>query len=172
MRALLSFATAVFLTLTPAFGFTFASIDGGKIDLDAWKGRPVLVANTASLCAFTKQYDGLQALYDTYRDKGLVVLAVPSDDFNQELATDEQVKEFCAVNFALDLPMTEVTRVRGTQAHPFYKDVKAQVGFSPRWNFNKVLLDGNGKVVATFGSGAKPMGNSIRSRIEALLAGS
>ena len=164
--------TAAFLLQTSAvFAFTFPSIDGGEIDLDDWKGRPVLVANTASLCAFTKQYDELQALYDTYKDRGLVVLTVPSDDFNQELGSNEQVKEFCAVNFALDLPMTDVTNVRGAKAHPFYQDVKAQIGFTPRWNFNKVLLDGSGNVVATFGSGAKPMGRIIRSQIDAILAG-
>ena len=172
MRTLLSFTAALMLQTGAVLAFTFPNIDGGEIDLDEWAGRPVLIANTASLCAFTKQYDDLQALYDTYKAKGLVVLAVPSDDFKQELASSEEVKEFCAVNFALDLPMTHVTHVRGAQAHPFYKDVKAQTGFTPRWNFNKVLLDGSGKVVATFGSGANPMGRSIRSQIDALLTGS
>jgi glutathione peroxidase len=172
MRTLFSLAATALLQASAAFAFTFPNIDGGEIDLEDWKGRPVLVANTASLCAFTPQYDDLQALYDTYKDKGLIVLAVPSDDFKQELASADQVKEFCAVNFGLDLPMTGVTHVRGSKAHPFYKDVKAQTGFTPRWNFNKVLLDGSGKVVATFGSGTKPMSRSIRNRIDAILAGS
>ncbi|RLJ41688.1 glutathione peroxidase [Litoreibacter meonggei] len=170
MRSLLNLTAAFLLQTTAVFAFTFPNIDGGQIDLDDWKGRPVLVANTASLCAFTKQYDELQALYDTYKNMGLIVLTVPSDDFKQELGSNEQVKEFCAVNFALDLPMTHVTHVRGAKAHPFYRDVKAQIGFVPRWNFNKVLLDGSGKVVATFGAGAKPMGRAIRSEIDAILA--
>ncbi|SFR48567.1 glutathione peroxidase [Litoreibacter janthinus] len=172
MRAFFALLATFLVSANAALAFTFPSIDGGNIDLDAWKGRPVLIANTASLCAYTPQYDGLQALYDAYKDKGLIVLAVPSDDFKQELASADQVKEFCAVNFNLNLPMTMVTKVRGSQAHPFYKDVKAKTGFAPRWNFNKVLLDQNGNVVATFGSNAKPMGASIRSQIDALLAGS
>ncbi len=151
-------------------GFGFASIDGGTLEMDEWRGRPVLVANTASRCAFTPQYDELQALYDTYRDRGLVVLAVPSDDFGQELADESQVKEFCALNFGLDLPMTEITHVRGARAHPFYKWVKSRTGFEPAWNFNKVLIGPDGEVVETWGSVAKPMSRSVRNRIEALLA--
>ena len=110
---------------------TFASIDGGALSVEDWRGRPVLVVNTASQCGFTPQYDGLQALYDTYRDRGLVVLAVPSDDFNQELASAEEVKEFCAVNFDLTMPMTDITTVRGAGAHEFYKAVRAETGFQP-----------------------------------------
>ncbi len=150
-------------------GLEFASIDGGTLTLDEWRGRPVLVANTASQCAFTPQYDELQALYDAYRDRGLVVLAVPSDDFGQELAEEAQVKEFCAINFDLDLPMTEITHVRGTRAHPFYQWVRQQTGFEPAWNFNKVLIGPDGAVVATWGSVAKPMSRAIRGRIETLL---
>lgn len=150
-------------------GFEFSSIDGGTLDLEDWSGRPVLVANTASQCAFTPQYDELQALYDLYRDRGLVVLAVPSDDFNQELASEAEVKEFCDLNFDLDLPMTEITHVRGSQAHPFYQWVKAQNGFEPSWNFNKVLIGPDGKLVETYGSMAKPMSNAVRGRIETLL---
>lgn len=90
----------------------FASIDGGTLDLADWVGQPVLVVNTASQCAFTGQYDQLQTLYDRYRSQGLIVLAVPSDDFRQELASADQVKEFCAMNFDLDLPMTDITPVQ------------------------------------------------------------
>ena len=147
----------------------FPSIDGGNIALSDFAGRPVLVVNTASQCGFTYQYDGLQALYDRYKDRGLVVLAVPSDDFNQELASAAEVKEFCEINFNLDLPMTDLTHVRGTRAHDFYKDVREQTGFSPRWNFNKVLLGPDGNVVQTWGSNAKPDSGAIPQAIEALL---
>ncbi|MEH6645334.1 glutathione peroxidase [Sulfitobacter sp.] len=147
----------------------FPSIDGGDIALSDLAGRPVLVVNTASQCGFTYQYDGLQALYDRYRDRGLVVLAVPSDDFNQELDSAEEVKEFCEINFNLTLPMTDMTNVRGTRAHSFYKDVKAQTGFIPRWNFNKVLIGLDGQVVETWGSNAKPDSGAIPRAIEALL---
>lgn len=147
----------------------FASIDGGTLSMADYAGRPVLVVNTASMCGYTPQYEGLQALYDTYRDKGLVVLAVPSDDFNQELASAGEVKEFCAVNFGLTLPMTDITPVRGQAAHPFYLWVKAETGFEPRWNFNKVLIAGDGTVLGTWGSGTEPMGQQIRGAVEAAL---
>jgi len=151
-------------------GFVFASIDGGTLQMDDWRGRPVLVVNTASRCAFTPQYDALQALYDTYRDRGLIVLAVPSNDFRQELATGAEVKEFCDLNFDLDMPMTEITHVRGRAAHPLYQWVRATSGFEPSWNFNKVLIGLDGEVVATYGSGAKPMSRALRAQIEALLS--
>ena len=150
-------------------GFTFTAIEGGQIDLDDWRGKPVLVVNTASLCGYTPQYADLQALQDTYGARGLKVLAVPSNDFAQELNSDTEVKAFCDANFDLTLPMTTITPVTGGGAHPFYAWVKAQTGFEPGWNFNKVLLDGEGAVVATWGSGPKPTSGAITGKIEALL---
>ncbi|WP_425046061.1 glutathione peroxidase [Primorskyibacter sp. S87] len=147
----------------------FESIDGGTLSLSAWNGQPVLVVNTASRCSFTKQYDGLQTLYDSYRDRGLVVLAVPSDDFRQELSSNEQVKEFCEMQFGLDLPMTVITSVRGEQAHPFFRSLKAEEGFEPSWNFNKVLIGPDGALVATYGSGTKPNSARVRGDLEKLL---
>ncbi|MFN3937072.1 MAG: glutathione peroxidase [Gemmobacter sp.] len=149
--------------------FRFASIDGGDIDLADWAGRPVLVVNTASRCGFTRQFDDLQALYDRFRDRGLVVLAVPSGDFRQELATNAEVAAFCAVNFDLDLPMTEITRVRGPDAHPFYRWLEQTHGFVPAWNFNKVLLDGKGRMVGTWGSATRPTSGPLVRAIEPLL---
>ncbi|WP_298969203.1 glutathione peroxidase [uncultured Roseobacter sp.] len=148
---------------------SFASIDGGTLNTSDWTGQPVLVVNTASQCGFTGQYEGLQALYDTYRDQGLVVLAVPSDDFNQELGSAAEVKEFCEMTFGLDLPMTDVTRVKGSDAHPFYREVADETGFTPRWNFNKVLVGPDGVIVATWGSATKPQSPKITSAIEGLL---
>ena len=147
----------------------FPSIDGGDIALSDYAGRPVLVVNTASQCGFTYQYDGLQAVYDRFRDQGLVVLAVPSDDFNQELGSAAEVKEFCEINFNLTLPMTDVMHVRGGQAHPFYKAVKVETGFVPKWNFNKVLIDPAGKVVGTWGSNVRPDRGAIPREIQKLL---
>lgn len=147
----------------------FDSIDGGVISLDEWRGHPVLVVNTASRCGFTSQYDDLQALYDTYRARGLKVLAVPSNDFRQELGSEAEVKDFCEVNFNLDLPMTEITRVRGAGAHPFYRSVREQTGFQPRWNFNKVLIGPDGNVVETWGARTKPGSGQITRQIEPLL---
>ena len=148
----------------------FESIYGGTLALSQWEGQPVLVVNTASLCAFSDQYRDLQALYDRYRDAGLVVLAVPSDDFNQELASNAEVKEFCELVFGLDLPMTVITSVKGRDAHPFYQSLRRDAGFTPRWNFNKVLLDGAGNLVETFPSQIGPLSDRITTRIEALLA--
>jgi len=153
-------------------GHSFASIDGGTLEMSDWAGQPVLVVNTASQYGFTGQYNGLQALYDRYRERGLVVLAVPSDDFNQELGSAEEVKEFCELNFALDLPMTDITPVRGKDAHPFYREVAEQTGFQPRWNFNKVLIGPDGEVVATWGATTKPLSREITGAVEALLGGS
>lgn len=150
-------------------GFSFPSIDGGTIDLDAFRGRPVLVVNTASLCGFASQFDDLQKLHDDYADRGLVVLAVPSDDFRQELGSAAEVKEFCAVNFDLTLPMTDITPVLGGEAHPFYRWLAETEGFVPRWNFNKVLLDGEGEVVATWGSVMRPTAPPVLRKIEAHL---
>ncbi len=147
----------------------FDSIDGGTLALSQWSGRPVLVVNTASRCAFTKQYNGLQALYDTYRDRGLVVLAVPSDDFRQELSSNEEVKDFCELQYGIDMPMTTITNVTGSHAHPFYQSLKRDEGFEPTWNFNKVLIGPDGEVVATYGSSTKPDSTRIRRDVEALL---
>lgn len=150
-------------------GFSFGSIDGGRIALDDWKGKPVLVVNTASLCGFAGQFDDLQVLHERYGPRGLLVLAVPSDDFNQELADESAVKEYCAINFDLTLPMTEITRVRGSQAHPFYQWLAAEHGFVPQWNFNKVLLGPKGEVVGTWGSSVNPISGAITRQIEPLL---
>jgi len=148
---------------------TFASIDGGTLSVEDWRGRPVLVVNTASQCGYTPQYAGLQKLYDSYRERGLVVLAVPSDDFNQELATAEEVKEFCELNYDLTLPMTDITGVRGSGAHGFYKAVRAETGFEPGWNFNKILIAPDGEVAATWGASVRPESAKVRNAVDALL---
>lgn len=164
-------ASAVWTALTAIAhaGFRFTSIDGGSIDLDDYRGRPVLVVNTASLCAYTGQYDDLQTLHERYVSRGLVVLAVPSDDFAQELASGDEVKEFCAVNFDLTLPMTDITHVRGAAAHPFYAWLRDTQGFEPAWNFNKVLLGPDGSVIVTWGSATNPISAQVTGQIDLLL---
>lgn len=149
---------------------SFESIDGGKLHMSDWNGRPVLVVNTASQCAYTGQYAELQALYDTYRTDGLVVLAVPSDDFSQELDSAAEVKEFCELNFGLDMPMTDITRVRGRDAHPLFRALAQETGFEPRWNFNKVLFSPDGDVIATWGSRTSPMSAPVRRAVAQALA--
>jgi glutathione peroxidase len=171
MRFIIAFAFAMLALPAVALNLDapFDSIDGGDLRVSDWRGQPVLVVNTASRCGFTYQYDGLQTLYDTYRDRGLVVLAVTSNDFRQELSSDEEVKAFCEVNFGLDIPMTTITPVRGTSAHPFYASLAKEAGFAPSWNFNKVLIAPDGSVAGTWGSGEKPTSQSMTRAIEALL---
>jgi glutathione peroxidase len=170
MRAI--WATAVMLwaagPVAAADSFRFASIDGGEIDLADWRGKPILVVNTASLCGFAEQFGGLQDLYEQFGTKALI-LAVPSDDFNQELGSEAEVKEYCAMTFDITLPMTEITRVRGNGAHPFYAWVREETGFVPRWNFNKVLIGTDGAIVGTFGSNVEPQSRQIAGQIEAML---
>ncbi|EYD75760.1 Glutathione peroxidase [Rubellimicrobium mesophilum DSM 19309] len=151
--------------------FRFNSIDGGQIGFRDWAGRPVLVANTASLCGYTPQYADLQALYDDYKDRGLVVLAVPSDDFNQELGSDAEVKDYCELHYDLDLPMTTISHVKGDAALPFFAWLREH-GFEPQWNFNKVLIGPDGRVAGTWGSNESPTGPAIRGAVEAALGAS
>lgn len=155
-----------------AHDFAFRSIDDGMIRLADFAGRPMLVVNTASRCGFTYQYDQLQALYDRYREQGLVVIGVPSDDFNQELSSEAKVKEFCEVNFSIDFPMTAITPVRGTSAHPFYAWAANDMGRqnAPRWNFHKYLVDGEGRLIGAWGSGTEPTAGAIVEPIEAMLS--
>lgn len=164
---------ALILAALPAWAIEldapFGSIDGGTLSLSQWSGQPVLVVNTASRCGFTDQYSGLQALYDRYRDRGLVVLAVPSGDFRQELATNEDVKNFCELQYGIDMPMTVITPILGDKAHPFYKSLREEKGFVPAWNFNKVLIGPNGQVIATYGSRVTPQSTKIRQAVEGLL---
>ena len=148
---------------------TFESIDGGIIDTNDWRGKPYLIVNTASKCGFTRQYAPLQKLYDRFHDQGLQMIAVPSDDFNQELDTDQEVKAFCELTYGIDMPMSVTTSVKGDEAHPFFKSLKEEAGFVPSWNFNKILIDANGKLVETWGSTTNPMSAKIISAVKSTL---
>lgn len=147
----------------------FKSIDGGIIDTNDWRGKPYLIVNTASKCGFTRQYAPLQKLYDRFHDQGLQMIAVPSDDFNQELDTDQEVKAFCELTYGIDMPMSVTTSVKGNKAHPFFKSLKEEAGFVPSWNFNKILIDANGKLVETWGSTTNPMSAKIISAVKSTL---
>ena len=153
------------------FDFKINSITGDVIDLKDFKGKPVLIVNTASYCGFTKQYDDMQELWDKYRDKGLIVLGIPSNSFNQEKKNNNDVKEFCEVNFNINFPLTEITDVKGDNAHEIYKWAKANYGKSavPKWNFYKILVNKDGKIEETYASLTKPTSNKIIKKIESLL---
>lgn len=156
-----------------AHDFAFTDIDGAPMPLARFAGKPLLVVNTASRCGFTGQYAGLQGLWERYRDRGLVVIGVPSDAFNQELSTDAAVKDFCEMNYSVDFPLTQITEIRGPRAHPFYAWAAQALGPSnaPRWNFHKYLIDGEGRAVAAFGTSVEPTSAKVVSAVEKLLGG-
>jgi len=154
-----------------AWDFSFPAIDGGVLDLGAFKGRVLVVANTASFCGYTYQYEGLKKLHQAEAGHGLTVLGVPSRDFNQESPDNATVKTFCETNYGVDFPLSGIAHVRGTQAVPFYAWVKQQTGWKPSWNFNKVLIGRDGRVAGTFGSGDEPQGAKLTKAIAAALQG-
>lgn len=147
----------------------FMAIEGQPLQLADFAGRPILVVNTASRCGYTDQYAGLQALQDRYGEERLIVLAVPSDSFNQELETAAEVAEFCALNYDLTLPMTDITPVRGPQAHPFYVWLAQTENVVPTWNFTKILLDAEGRFVAHFDTRTRPLSRRVTREIDNLI---
>ena len=153
------------------YDFEIESISGELINLNKYKNKLILVVNTASYCGFTKQYSELQELWDLYKSKGLIVLGVPSNSFNQEKNKNNDIKEFCEVNFDISFPMTSLTDVKGSKAHELFKWAKDNHGKSavPKWNFHKILINREGKVEDTFASFTKPMSKKITKKIESLL---
>ena len=147
------------------------SITGERINFSDYKNKAVLIVNTASYCGFTKQYNELQELWDLYKAKGLIVLGVPSNSFNQEKNSNSDVKEFCEVNFNINFPLTTITEVKGENAHELFKWAKDNYGKSavPKWNFHKILIDKNGNVIDTFASFTNPMSKKIIKKIENIL---
>ena len=169
LKVFILFFSSVLPALSETESFSFKSIEGGSLDLNNYRGKAILITNTASRCGFTNQYADLEQLHKDYQDKGLVVIAVPSNDFNQELSSNSKVKEFCSVSFGLTLPITEVTTIRGNKAHPFYSWLKREHGFQPKWNFYKVLLDKNGSFHASFNSFTKPNSSSLLKVVDEVL---
>ncbi len=153
------------------YDFKINSISGDIIDLNDFKGKPVLVVNTASYCGFTKQYDDMQELWQRYKDKGLIVLGIPSNSFNQEKKVNSEVKKFCEVNFNINFPLTEITDVKGDNAHEIYKWAKENYGKSavPKWNFYKILINKEGVIEDTYASLTNPTSKKITKKIESLL---
>ena len=153
------------------YDFKIESITGETIDFNEYKNKVILIVNTASYCGFTKQYTDLQELWDKYKSRGLIVLGVPSNSFNQEKNSNSEVKEFCKVNFDINFPLTTITEVKGDNAHDLFKWAKNNHGKSaiPKWNFHKILINKEGKVEDTFTSFTNPMSKKIVSKIENIL---
>jgi glutathione peroxidase len=157
-----------------AYSYSFKDInEEDMINLSDYKGKTLVVVNTASLCGFTYQYDGLQKLYDDYKDQGLIVLGVPSNDFgNQESGTNSEVKEFCESTFSITFPLTEKNVVKGKDAHPFFKWSKKELGFIggvPRWNFHKIIIGKDGNAIAGYTALTRPSSKKFISEIEKAL---
>ena len=160
------------MTVQNAHLFSFQSIDDKEINLSDFKGKVILVVNTASKCGFTPQYQGLQELHDKYKDKGLVVIGVPSPDFaSQEFSLTSQVKEFTDTKFHVTFPLMGISKVKGKGAHPFYLWANSKAGIigSPKWNFHKYLIDKNGNFVTWYSSATSPQSSKIVNKIEELL---
>ena len=151
--------------------FTIESISGETINLSDYKSKVVLLVNTASKCGFTPQYSGLQKIYERYKDDGLVVLGVPTNDFNQELSKDSDVKEFCEIRFGVEFPMSSIQPIRGENAHPIYKWIQSNVSVigQPRWNFHKYLIGKDGKIINWFSSMTSPTSEGLVNQIETAL---
>lgn len=149
------------------------SIDGAEVDLSRYKGKVVLIVNTASRCGLTPQYEGLQKLYEQKKDDGLVILGFPANDFRgQEPGTNEEIAEFCTSRYGVTFPMFEKIVVTGDNKHPLYAQLAAQpepIGGEPKWNFTKFLVDREGRVVARFEPKVTPDDPALVQKVDELL---
>jgi len=158
-----------------AFDFSFEALEGGALPLAQWAGRPLLIVNTASRCGFTPQYQELQELSQRYRDRGLVVLGVPCDDFGgQEPLGAEKIRDFCSKRYGVDFPLTAKTKLTGFKKHPFYRWANGWAGFigSPKWNFHKYLVSPEGYMYDWFLPTTSPLNERVTGAIESLLPAS
>jgi glutathione peroxidase len=156
-----------------ATDFTFEAIDGRPMPIANFKGKVLLVVNTASFCGFTKQYEGLQALFQRYEAKGLIVIGVPSNDFGkQEPKAEGEIADFCKGAFGVTFPLTTKQVVKGADAHPFYAWAAATLGSAnaPRWNFHKYLVSADGQLVSSFSTQTEPLSTKVTAAVEAELA--
>ena len=153
------------------YDLSIESITGELINFKDYKNKAILIVNTASYCGFTKQYDELQELWDLFKTKGLIVLGVPSNSFNQEKVNNTEIKKFCEINFNINFPLTTLTEVKGKNAHELFKWAKENYGKSaePKWNFHKILINKEGKVEDTFASFTKPLSKKLIKAIENIL---
>jgi glutathione peroxidase len=152
---------------------TFDGIEGGTIRLADFRGRPLLIVNTASRCGFTNQYAGLQQLWTRYRERGLVVIGVPANDFaGQEPGSNEDILGFCSSTFGVTFPLAGKTSVVGEGAHPFYRwAARERPGETPRWNFHKYLIGRDGRIAAVFNTSTTPTDPRVLTAIERVLIG-
>ena len=154
------------------YQFNFNSIDGKEINLNEFKGKPIFIVNTASLCGFTYQYSDIETLHQKYKKDGLIIIGIPSNDFgNQELSSNQKVKEFCNVNFDVSFILTEITDIKGEKGHPFFTWVEKEAGYLafPKWNFYKYLINKDGFLVKWYASTTRPYSNKITTDIDKII---
>ena len=154
------------------FDLSIKNIDGKNLNLNKFKGKTILLVNVASKCGFTEQYTGLQKLYDKYKEKNFIVIAVPSNQFGgQEPGSNTEIKDFCETNFNITFPITDKVDVKGKNSHKLYKWAKENHGNSsvPKWNFHKILINKEGKIQDTFNSFIAPLSDKITKKIELIL---
>ena len=154
------------------YSFSFKGIDGEKIDLKSFKGKPIIIVNTASFCGYTNQYKQLQNLFEKYKKNDLVLIGIPSNDFgNQEFKENKEVKEFCETKFNISFKLTEITKIKNKDGHSFFKWVKNQKGFLsfPKWNFYKYLFNREGDLVAWFSSIKEPSSKTFLKEVENII---
>ena len=152
-----------------AYDFNFKDLDGSNLNLSKYKDKVIVVVNVASQCGFTKQYEDMQKIWDLYQEKGIVMIGVPSNDFgNQEPGDNKEIKNFCESKFGITFPMTEKIKVKGEDAHPFYKWARDNYGKEaiPKWNFHKIIIGKNGKIYDTFASITNPSSKKFIKAIE------
>jgi glutathione peroxidase len=152
--------------------FSFNRLQTGKPEsLCQYRGKVVLIVNTASYCGYTHQYEGLEALYRKYQSRGLVVVGFPSNDFGgQEPGTNTEIAEFCRLTYGVQFPMYEKSSVTSIKTNPLYAELLTRTGQSPKWNFHKYLIDRDGRQIATFGSRVEPNDADLLSAVERMLA--
>ncbi len=154
-----------------AYDFKFDGINGGVVDFNDYKDSIIIVVNVASRCGFTNQYDGLQKIWEDYKEKNIVIVGVPTNNFKQEPGTNQEIKDFCETNFNINFPMTKKIDIIGQNAHPFYKWAKKNHGKGaiPKWNFHKIIIGKDGKVAETFSSITSPTSKKFINFIEKLI---
>ena len=152
-----------------AYDFTFVDIDGKNFPLSQFKGKPLLIFNSASKCGFTSQYTGIQKIHENYKNKGLIVIGVPSDNFHQEPGSEEDIKKFCKVNFNISFDLTKKNNVVGSEVHPFFEWLDKNYNAKPKWNFYKFVINKDGKLENHFSSMIVPSSVKLISTLDKVI---
>ena len=151
------------------YKYSFNNIDGKKINLSEFEGKPIFLVNTASKCGFTPQYGDLQILFQEYKSTDLIFIATPSNNFKQELSSEEEIKKFCLINYGVSFNVTEIVELEGENAHPLFKWLKEEYNEKPKWNFYKYLFDRKGELVKSWSSITRPTNSKVKKSIQKIL---